>query len=175
MRDDGSIRRLTLEHGDPAKAEVAHHIARGYEVDPNAETGVPSVLRTGTSLFHPQATPAMLAADANDPEGLARLTEQIAIGSWICAPMTARGRTLGAISFLTAESGRRYRRDDLETAELLIRAGANVNAANLSCATPLSLACTNANAAMVEALLKEEPGAMSLQEYLGQRGRGGVG
>src|SRR5439155_23857229 len=48
-------------------------------------------------------------------------TEQIAIGSWICAPMTARGRTLGAISFLTAESGRRYRPEDLETAEELAR------------------------------------------------------
>ena len=121
LRDDGSIRRLTLEHGDPARAEIAHHIDQGFEVDPNADAGVPWVLRTGTSLFHPQATAAVLAADENDPEALARLTEEIGIGSWICAPMSARGRTLGAISFLTAESGRRYRREDLETAEELAR------------------------------------------------------
>jgi PAS domain S-box-containing protein len=121
QRDDGSIRRLTLEHGDPSGAEVAHHVAREYEVDPNAEAGVPLVLRTGTSLFYPQATPDVLAADATDPEGLTRLTERIGVSSWICVPMTARGRTLGAISFLTAESGRRYRRDDLETAEELAR------------------------------------------------------
>jgi uncharacterized protein len=44
--------------------------------------------------------------------------------------------------------------DDLETADLLIRAGANVNAANDYGVTPLSLACDNANAAMVEKLLK---------------------
>jgi ankyrin repeat protein len=43
--------------------------------------------------------------------------------------------------------------NDLETAELLIRAGANVNAANDYGVTPLSLACTNGNAAMVNALL----------------------
>jgi len=44
--------------------------------------------------------------------------------------------------------------DDLETAALLVRAGANVKAANRYGVTPLSLACTNANAAMVELLLK---------------------
>src|SRR5690242_3848462 len=44
--------------------------------------------------------------------------------------------------------------DDMETAELLIRAGANVNLANDYGVTPLWLACTNGNAAMVERLLK---------------------
>jgi ankyrin repeat protein len=44
--------------------------------------------------------------------------------------------------------------DDLETAELLVRAGANVKAANRYGVTPLSLACTNGNGAMVELLLK---------------------
>src|ERR1039458_317311 len=46
------------------------------------------------------------------------------------------------------------REDDLETADLLIRAGANVKAANRFGATPLSLAATNGNAAMIEKLLK---------------------
>jgi ankyrin repeat protein len=43
--------------------------------------------------------------------------------------------------------------DDLETAQLLVRAGANVKAANRYGVTPLSLACTNGNDAMVELLL----------------------
>ena len=38
-------------------------------------------------------------------------------------------------------------RDDLETAAMLVRAGANVKAANRYGVTPLSLACTNGNAA----------------------------
>ncbi len=45
-------------------------------------------------------------------------------------------------------------RDDLETADHLIRAGAKVNLANDYGVTPLSLACTNRSAAMVERLLK---------------------
>jgi ankyrin repeat protein len=44
--------------------------------------------------------------------------------------------------------------DDLETASLLVRAGANVKAGNRYGVTPLSLACTNGNSAMVELLLK---------------------
>ena len=43
--------------------------------------------------------------------------------------------------------------NDLETAQLLLRAGANANATNDFRITPLSLACTNGNAALVAALL----------------------
>jgi ankyrin repeat protein len=46
------------------------------------------------------------------------------------------------------------RLDDLDIAELLIRAGANVSAANRAGATPMQLAALNGNAAMVEKLIK---------------------
>ena len=45
-------------------------------------------------------------------------------------------------------------KDDLETGGLLVRAGANVKAANRYGVTPLSLACVNGNGEMVELLLK---------------------
>src|SRR3989442_853347 len=44
--------------------------------------------------------------------------------------------------------------DDVEAAQMLIHAGANVKAANRYDVTPLSLACTNGNGAMVALLLK---------------------
>jgi uncharacterized protein len=44
--------------------------------------------------------------------------------------------------------------DDVELATVLVRAGANVKAANRYGVTPLSLACTNGDGAMVEMLLK---------------------
>ena len=46
------------------------------------------------------------------------------------------------------------RNDDLETANSLIRGGADVKAANRYGVTPLSLACVNGNAAIIESLLK---------------------
>jgi ankyrin repeat protein len=45
--------------------------------------------------------------------------------------------------------------DDVETAELLIRAGAKLNAANDYGATPLWMACANGNAAVAEAFVKD--------------------
>jgi uncharacterized protein len=44
--------------------------------------------------------------------------------------------------------------DRLDKADALLRAGANVNAVTSYGVTPLSLACTNGNAAMIELLLK---------------------
>ena len=54
------------------------------------------------------------------------------------------------------------RQDDLETADLLIRAGANAKAANRFGATPLSLASTNGSAAMIEKLLQAGADANSV-------------
>jgi ankyrin repeat protein len=48
--------------------------------------------------------------------------------------------------------------DDLETAELLIRAGAKVMQPNQAGATPLLLACINGSAAMIETLVKAGAG-----------------
>src|SRR5215510_3049073 len=46
------------------------------------------------------------------------------------------------------------RADDLETADLLIRAGANVSAANREAVTPMQLAAINGSARMLERLIK---------------------
>jgi uncharacterized protein len=46
------------------------------------------------------------------------------------------------------------RADDLETTDLLLRAGAKVTAANRDGATPMQLAAVNGNAAIIERLLK---------------------
>ena len=45
-------------------------------------------------------------------------------------------------------------RDNLEIADLLLAAGANVKAASRYNITPLSLACTNGDAAMIDRFLK---------------------
>jgi ankyrin repeat protein len=58
--------------------------------------------------------------------------------------------------------------DDLEAAELLIRAGANVRASNRFAVTPMSLASLNGSAAMIEKLLKAGVDANSALSELGE-------
>src|SRR3712207_4905422 len=65
----------------------------------------------------------MVEAAARDEEHL-RILREIGFTAAIIVPMIARGRTLGAITLVSAESGRHYERDDLELAEELARRAA---------------------------------------------------
>jgi serine phosphatase RsbU (regulator of sigma subunit) len=75
-------------------------------------------VRTGQSEFYPDITDEMIVAAARDAEHL-RLMREIGFVSVIIVPLVARGRTLGVITLVSAESGRRYREADLELAEEL--------------------------------------------------------
>ena len=115
LEEDGSTRRLAVEHQDPAKVALALQLQERYPASPDALSGVPKVLRTGRPGYHPEITAEMVEAAARDEEHL-RILREIGFTSAIIAPMIARGRTLGAITLVSAESGRRYERADLELA-----------------------------------------------------------
>ena len=128
---DGRLRQLVVAHADPAKVEWARELGRRYPPDPEAARGVPAVVRTGEPEFLPELTDEMVAAAARDPEHLAIL-RGIGLKSVMIVPLAARGRTLGAITFVAAESGRRYARTDLDLAlDLGRRAGLAVDNARL--------------------------------------------
>lgn len=124
LEEDGSIRRLRVRGGTNAWiAGIFAGVEATPQLDPTASVGVPEVLRTGMAAFHPECTPEMLAADAADPEGQARLLQGLDVRSWICLPLRARGRTIGAVSFVS--TGRhRFDEADLSLAEsIAARAG----------------------------------------------------
>ena len=121
---EGAVRRIAVAHVDPAKVEWARDLQRRYPSDPEAPRGVPNVLRTGRSELYPDISEEMLAAAARDAEQ-AELLRTVGFRSALIVPLTARGRTLGAITFVTTdESGRRYGPDDLAFAEELARRAA---------------------------------------------------
>lgn len=121
---DGSIHRLAMEHADSAHEPVSATIQQDFPMNPDATEGVPLVIRTGNSLLYPEATPEILAADALDPDGLRSVASNLGVQSWICVPLAVSGTSFGAISCMTAESGRRYGPADLALAEDLGRRAA---------------------------------------------------
>ena len=132
VADDGSIRRLATAHADPDKARWAWELGRRYPIEPDGDAGVPLVLRTGEPHFLPQIPEELLAAAAERRPGLAETLRELGLNSAMIVPIAARGRTLGAISFIWAESGRRYSAADLELAvDLGRRAGIAVDNAQL--------------------------------------------
>ena len=133
------VQRLAVAHVDPARVEMARTLQDRYPDDPNAPGGIRQVIRTATPVMYPSITDAMLVASARDPEHL-RAMRELAIRSVIMVPLVAHGRTFGALTFVYAESGRRYTDADfrfaLDVADrsaLAVenaRAYAHVNAAN---------------------------------------------
>ncbi|MBI5564640.1 MAG: GAF domain-containing protein [Chloroflexi bacterium] len=119
----GVLQRLSVVHRDPARVELAYVIHQRYPPRPADRSGVYEVLRTGQSQLFPDISDAMLEAAIADPEQLA-LARQLGLKSGMIVPMVARGRTLGAITFAWAESGRHYTSIDLALAEELARRAA---------------------------------------------------
>ena len=123
LDDHGSIRRLALEHSGDLAGEVGAVLDR-HPIDQDAEGGVPAVIRTGKPILRSEATLADVLPDVVDPDRLAADLPDLAISSYLCVPMIARGRTLGATSLLREEPARRFGEVELEIAEELARRAA---------------------------------------------------
>jgi PAS domain S-box-containing protein len=121
--EDGRLVRLAVAHADPAKVAWAHELQQRYPVDMNAPQGVPNVLRTGESELYSDIPQEMLEAAAIDDEHL-RIIREIGFKSAMFVPLSVQGKTLGAITFVSTESGRRYGQSDLMFAEDLARRAA---------------------------------------------------
>ncbi len=113
--EDGQLQYREVAHTDPAKVELAREYRRLYPARPDDRVGVMRVFRTGQAEFFAQVSDEHLVMGARDKEELRRLRE-LGLRSVMIVPLTARGRTLGALTLVTAESSRRYGENDLRLA-----------------------------------------------------------
>ena len=131
IEKDGTIHPLAIAHVDPSKVEMARELQRQYPLDPKEQRGVTKVIRTGQPELYSDIPDELLVAAARDDEQLS-LLRGLGMKSAMAVPMVVQGRTLGAISFIAAESGRRYSAEDLSLAEdLAHRAALAVDNARL--------------------------------------------
>jgi PAS domain S-box-containing protein len=111
----GKPRRLHVDHRDPEKIAFARALADRYP-ETNEDRGVLKVLRTGQTEWMREIPADLIRKSAQSEEHYDMLV-RLGLRSYIVAPLKARGRTLGAIGFITAESGRLYDADDVAVAE----------------------------------------------------------
>jgi PAS domain S-box-containing protein len=127
----GEIKLVAIAHADPEKEQLAWDLDARYPVRADTPTGVAAAIRTGATEVVTDVTDEMLVASAVDAEHL-EITRSLGIRGGIVAPLRARGRTLGAITFVAAESKRRITREDVDLAEELARrAGLSIDNARL--------------------------------------------
>lgn len=109
---DDTIRRVAVIHPDPEKQRLARAFYDAHPPGRDDPLGAPRVIRTRASEF-------VLAYDdvLDGIEGEEhRLLQELGARSFLMVPMSARGRTLGAVTFVS-DDRRRYDAADLLLAE----------------------------------------------------------
>jgi PAS domain S-box-containing protein len=114
---DGEGRResVAVAHKDPGKLELAEQL-REYDpeqLDP--ERGLGKLLHSGQPQLYPQITEEMLEAAAVDDDHL-RLLRSVGMRSVLLVPLAVHERVIGALTLVSAESGREFDQSDLEFA-----------------------------------------------------------
>jgi PAS domain S-box-containing protein len=109
--------RVAVAHIDPSKEKLLHELVRRYPPFWNEVSPLHKALSSGQSVLVSEMPESLLVEYTQDSEHLKLLQEIGSFCSSMAVPLIAHGRTLGAISFGTTESGRHYSCADLSLAE----------------------------------------------------------
>jgi signal transduction histidine kinase len=118
VEPDGTIRRVAVIHPDATKQAVARDYYAAHPSRKDDPIGAPRVMRTLESEFVIVASVDTLEELADDQHR--NLLRELGARSFLMVPMRARGRTLGAVTFVS-DAQRSYDDADLLLAEDLGR------------------------------------------------------
>ena len=110
VQDDGSLERVLTRHVDSETEQVLAQQRNENPLPMTASYGYPRVIKTGKSQFIPGVS-ERIAGRLFPVADL--ILDGVAIRSYICVPLVARGRVLGALTLLTTGSGRSFEGEDL--------------------------------------------------------------
>lgn len=116
LQDDGGLKRVAVAHVDPEKVAAAADLERLFPTDPASGGGVHEVIRTGEARWAADISEEMLRAGTQSDEHLEAI-RRLGLKSFILVPLRARGRTLGAMTLVNAESRREFTEADVERAK----------------------------------------------------------
>ncbi len=132
VRRDGWVGDSIVAAATPAAVAMLERIRRQTPLDPRGEHPVAQVLRAGRPIVWRDLTAPEVMQSVVQSAEHRQLIEDTRYQSAAVAPLIARGRTLGAISFLHASTDLRYDADDLELlGELADRAALALDNARL--------------------------------------------
>ena len=121
IEEDGTLRRIAIAHAEPQKRELANRL-KGVHSDHRDGTVLDAVLATGEGVI---AADGMDCCGGNSPDAeRRRIVAELGYASALIAPLVARGRTLGAVTLVSASGGHAYGPNDLSLVEDLGRRAA---------------------------------------------------
>ena len=131
VEDDGTLRRVSVAHRDPAMTELARAWAREYPTNLELARGINHVIRTGRPELARAVSDEALRAASVDVRHYETL-RALGVRSYVIAPLATHDRTLGAVTLVSASSGRGYGDADVAlVVELARRAALAIDNARL--------------------------------------------
>jgi serine phosphatase RsbU (regulator of sigma subunit) len=109
---DGGIERLAAHHADPSMQELVDELRR-FPPDPAGDHPAAVVIRTGRSFVSEDMGSEFLSATTQGGLHL-ELTRRLGLTSYVSAPLLSAEKTIGALTFVTAGSGRLFGDEELE-------------------------------------------------------------
>jgi signal transduction histidine kinase len=120
LDDDGMIRRVETAHYDAEKRDAVRMLVERYQPRLDAPGQVADVIRSQKPMLIPVIDADAVRRTAPDDATL-ELINEVSPTSFMCVPLIARGRALGAMAFTMTDSGRTVTHDDLDLAMELAR------------------------------------------------------
>jgi PAS domain S-box-containing protein len=161
FEEGGRIKRLAVVHSDPEKTALAFELFEKYPPRPTDTHGLVLVMKTGAPQFFPEIPDELLVNTTADEEHLV-IIRSLGMKSAIVMPMKVQNKILGAISFVFAESDRRYRSKDLDFVyDLASRAAMAVENARLFTEASKAVISEKHSAAVLNTLLMSAPVAFA--------------
>jgi len=106
----GKLVRAVAHHSDPARSQYGWELVNRLRAAPEAVGSMAWAVRTGQSHLAQFDPP--IAYDATRDRDLLTFAAAIGMRAYYVVPLIARGRTLGALAALQAESERSFTQDD---------------------------------------------------------------
>jgi serine/threonine-protein kinase RsbW len=121
----GDVRRLAAVHADPDKAALTAELAEKYSPVPGGPHPASGAVAWGRSYWSATMTDEFLRHTSQDERHF-EIVKELGFTSYMCVPLIAGEDPLGAITLVSAGSGRRFGGSDLALAEELASRVANV-------------------------------------------------
>jgi PAS domain S-box-containing protein len=114
----GRRENVVAAHRDPDKLVLAERLREFEPEQPDTEQGIGKVVRSGVSELYPEITDEMLVWAAVSDEHL-RVLREVGMRSVVIVAIRVADRTIGTMTLVSAESGRRFTEDDVRFVEQL--------------------------------------------------------
>ncbi|HEX6576303.1 MAG TPA: HAMP domain-containing sensor histidine kinase [Gemmatimonadaceae bacterium] len=117
LEKDSSVRRLAVFHPDPALQSLARELEVRYPPASDDLIGAPRILHMQEPELIAEVSDDLLASSSSTDTRYLGILRALGFCSYMIVPLKARGRLLGAITFIAANPDQRYTPKDLLFAE----------------------------------------------------------